>query len=542
MMANAGRDPVFWAALDVANNDLPGIGEYCLRCHAPKAWLEGRASGVDDADGCALQGKLDETTANDYEGVTCHLCHRMMIETDPPPGELPNYLENAQYWIDDESCENLSGSDPCRRGPYDYPKGGPDPPPHEWLDSPYHGSSQICGTCHNVTNPLLTLIDETGVDTGILYPIERTYDEWDQSDYRDGGPAARTCQNCHMPDATEADSYACLFQNTDRSGDMPIHEFVGGNTWVPALLEDQYGSTIDNGDAFADTVARAGAMLESAADVELTAPPAIGPGGTLQFDVKVTNVSGHKLPTGYVEGRRMWVHVEVRDDDGDLIYASGAYDPTTGVLTRDADVKVYETLRGIWNRLGTGSCDHVDGSGVEEFHFVLNDCIALDNRIPPLGFTGGDDPETQPVGYTYPETSPGSGVLVNYDITSYSVALPIDAASPLTVTAELRYQTSSKEYVEFLRNEAIAQDFPDDDAPDGEDPECTSRSPGWSWPIGLDPGERSRGEYLYWLWDNVDRSTPYDMETRAATVDIDADIFSDGFESGDTTAWSTTVP
>ena len=40
MMANAGRDPIFWAALDVANNDaeelgIPGIGEFFIRCHSP---------------------------------------------------------------------------------------------------------------------------------------------------------------------------------------------------------------------------------------------------------------------------------------------------------------------------------------------------------------------------------------------------------------------------------------------------------------------------------------------------------------------------
>ena len=42
MMANATRDPVFWAALDVANHDVPGVGDFCLRCHATKGWTAGR--------------------------------------------------------------------------------------------------------------------------------------------------------------------------------------------------------------------------------------------------------------------------------------------------------------------------------------------------------------------------------------------------------------------------------------------------------------------------------------------------------------------
>ena len=41
MMANAARDPMFWAAVDVANRDVPGVGDYSIRCHAPNAWLSG---------------------------------------------------------------------------------------------------------------------------------------------------------------------------------------------------------------------------------------------------------------------------------------------------------------------------------------------------------------------------------------------------------------------------------------------------------------------------------------------------------------------
>src|SRR5690242_11677956 len=41
MMANAARDPVFFAALAVANQDKPGVGTYCLRCHSPTAFVSG---------------------------------------------------------------------------------------------------------------------------------------------------------------------------------------------------------------------------------------------------------------------------------------------------------------------------------------------------------------------------------------------------------------------------------------------------------------------------------------------------------------------
>ena len=34
MMANAGRDPIFWATLAVAEQDFDGAGDLCLRCHS----------------------------------------------------------------------------------------------------------------------------------------------------------------------------------------------------------------------------------------------------------------------------------------------------------------------------------------------------------------------------------------------------------------------------------------------------------------------------------------------------------------------------
>jgi hypothetical protein len=210
--------------------------------------------------------------------------------------------------------------------------------------------------------------------------------------------------------------------------------------------------------------------------------------------VRVTNLSGHKLPTGYAEGRRMWIRVEAKDGSGTLFWSSGDYDSATGVLTHDAQIKVYRAEQGIWNLNGDGQCDAEDGVGRKLFHFARNDCIAHDNRIPPLGFTGGADPETRPVGYSYPETSPGSGVLVNYDVTPYTIPVPGDAVTPITVTASLWYQTSSKEYIEFLRDEAVTHGFPDD---------CIDRTTG---PLG-----QSRGEYLHALWAASGRSAPVQM-------------------------------
>jgi hypothetical protein len=104
-----------------------------------------------------------------------------------------------------------------------------------------------------------------------------------------------------------------------------------------------------------------------------------------QLWVRVTNNGGHKLPTGYPEGRRVWISVRFYDGQQALVGESGGYDPATGVLSHDAQAKIYEAKPGL---------DEVTAPlvGVDpgpSFHFVLNNKIFKDNRIPPRGFTNG---------------------------------------------------------------------------------------------------------------------------------------------------------
>ncbi|HET9034018.1 MAG TPA: hypothetical protein VFN25_14085 [Dokdonella sp.] len=516
MMANATRDPLFWAAVDVANKDFPGAGDFCLRCHTSQGWYGGRVvkagfGAVNDpvkgANGCLLEGTPDALDfSNDYSGVACHFCHRLM-----PTGPLgePGMIGNANVWLDDAAC---SGSgEPCRRGPYTYSGGFS--PPHAWAQSTFHEDSKLCGSCHDVTTPdtdagpLKTLKLADGTDTSIPFPIERTYSEWKQSDF--SGAGGQTCQGCHMPDSEDPTATACS-GGPSRTGNLPVHTFVGGNTWVPGIIKGEYSDTsaipgsgggLGRQDDFDRTIQAARDLLQTAADVEVSllaySAASGGSPGSIDARVKVTNHSGHKLPSGYSEGRRMWLNVQLRDFNGVLIFESGNYDDASAVLASDPQLRVYEVLQGIWNRNGTGSCDAVDGLGREAFHFVLNDCVAKDNRIPPLGFEPATvaDPngyELRPVGINYPETSPGSGILVNYDEVDYAATIPPGTPGPLTVTARLYYQTSSREYMEFLRNQAIERTIP------GENLMCAG---GPNRPAVVGPKDRSRGEYMWQLWN-----------------------------------------
>jgi len=534
MMANATRDPLFWAALDVANADAasigkPGVGDYCLRCHTPRGWLNGHVKG--DAGpggeaGCRLPGNpaAHDGKANEYAGVDCHFCHRLM-PTGPqgqsaPPG-------NGNTWVDDAlECTNEDGAvygGPCRRGPYAYTSAtDPLQPPHGWTWSRHHESSALCGSCHDVSTPdtdegpLRTLVRADGNDSGRPFPIERTYTEWTRSRFaetifRDGmGDAppgtpsiarAVECQGCHMRDSEDPNAKACLQNpNGSRTGNLPVHEFAGGNTWVPAIIKGEYAASLGTAADFDRTIAAAQAMLESSAEVVATAGAYVAPtpsaDGSLQVRVEVTNLTGHKLPTGYPEGRRMWLNVQVRDAKDVLVAESGAYDAATAVLSTDAQARVYEVLQGVWDAK-TGTCV-TERKGRPQFHFVLNNCIAKDTRIPPLGFRPRtpDDPlgdDVSPVGASYPETSPGSGVLVNVDRVDYAFVLPQGATPPFTATARLYHQVASREYIEFLRDEAVANATP------AENTLC-SGGPGRPFTVG--PQDRSRGEFMYQLWNN----------------------------------------
>ena len=62
--------------------------------------------------------------------------------------------------------------------------------------------------------------------------------------------------------------------------------------------------------------------------------------------VTVTNETGHKLPSGYPEGRRIWLNVKAWDVGDSLVYESGHYDGSAGVLTHDADAKICEIGEG----------------------------------------------------------------------------------------------------------------------------------------------------------------------------------------------------
>ena len=441
MMAQASIDPIFIANMAIANQDAPDSGDLCLRCHLPRGWLQGRSVPTDGSS----------MLASDESGVSCDFCHRMM---DPiyEPGVSPVEDFDLLAALSFPTFEFGNGmfsidATGTRRGPFVDATNG-----HAILVSPFHREAALCGTCHDVSNPAFekdgnggyapNALDTIATDfsPNTLLPVERTYSEWLHSTYNtEGGVFApqfggnqtfvSTCQDCHMRDVTGYGAHSDY--NPPLRTDLPLHDMTGGSTWMPTVLMQTHPGQV-NVAALNDGIDRARYMLQNAAVLEASQEGE-------ELKVRVTNDTGHKLPTGYPEGRRIWINVKFYNSSMELIAESAAYDPNSGILGHDEDAKIYHVEPAIDSTV-SGITGIPEGPS---FHFVLNSTVALDNRIPPRGFVNSvfDNFGGSPVGYTYDDGQ-------YWDDTFYDVPL---GATSAEVT--LYYQSTSKEFVEFLRDE-----------------------------------------------------------------------------------------
>jgi hypothetical protein len=441
MMAQAARDPLWLACLAVAEQDAPSVGDICIRCHSPGGWQEGRS--IDTGGGML--------TVKDRMSVQCDFCHRI-VDYDYVEGVSPIEDVDVLATVDPLPLQYANGQfindpAPVRRGPYSDAEAS-----HQFLDSPIHRSADLCGTCHDVSSPVFDRVstydyvpntfDEKHPDMMIrnMGPIERTFSEWSNSDYATSGVfqpqfagnkadgIVSTCQDCHMRDVL---GKGANVNGVNDRADLGLHDFTGGNTTVQDMVADLFSGEVTPAQLDASKT-RARYMLQNAATLEII-PEDFG------VSVKVTNETGHKLPSGYPEGRRIWLNVVGLDASGTQIFESGAYDFGTGDLTHDSQAKVYEIHPG----LSPGLAGALGLEPGVTFHFVLNDTVYTDNRIPPRGFTNATYEEIQspPVDHVYEDGQ-------YWDTTPYH--LPIETDS---VVVTLYYQATSKEYVEFLRDE-----------------------------------------------------------------------------------------
>jgi MYXO-CTERM domain-containing protein len=454
MMANAARDPLFLASVTLAEQDSPGSGTYCLRCHTPSAFVESRATPGNGAN-------LSEI---DREGVHCAVCHRSVDASQPPFADAKApYVGNAQLFFD-----LGTPTEATYRGPYD---DSSSTPAHQIAQDPFVGDdSRLCGQCHQVENPDENLHDASGMDLGRPFPLDTTYEEWLHSAFSSGA-GAKSCAGCHMP--AERGLHPIASGAPDRD-DPPRHDFAGGNEWGPAVLKAAFPGLRDA--EYDRARAAAQATLRAAAKMEIKSLPATGTaGGEVALTVRVTNLTGHKLPTGYADGRRMWLEIAVVGAVGADVQ-SGAYDQSTAELRADAQLRIYEAVHG--------------RDGAPSDHIVRHRQILKDTRIPPRGFEG--TPATMPVG---PLTfSDGAGGFLDYDDAVFRLKLPADTTATVTVRVRLLFQAVTAHHVAALAAENTTD---------------------------------SRGSELLVLWQQTGKAAPFVMgevtqpiEVKPAVVDV----------------------
>ena len=423
---------------------------------------------------------------------------------------------------------------------------------HQFLQSRFHRSVDFCGTCHDVSNPVTgdlahnsgvqstadpVVADgnpdtESPVDTKAAFNnfpykygiVERTFSEYkagalsktlvteylslpvDLQDgaikagyesslltgtggnYEDGSPRYFSCQTCHLRPVTGA---GCNKKGAPVRKDLPLHDITGGNYWMPdaityldgkGLLRLGGGLSDIQTSALNDGKTRAKKQLNEAAALSTN-------GNTL----KVTNLTGHKLISGYPEGRRMWLNIKWFDADNALVREDGAYGPlfdgaSNPVMVTnpaggqpvqvqsildlyDVNTKIYEAHYGMtqqwanqlislgydpnltlsYNRytqeksfsLGQLAAEQ-PGTYYETFHFVLNNKVIKDNRIPPYGmdYENARKRNALPV----PDTQYGGGPVYNY-WDEINLNPPSGA---IYATIDLLYQPTSWEYIQFL--------------------------------------------------------------------------------------------
>jgi hypothetical protein len=503
-------------ASELTDADWDGVQcDFCHRMYDPffETTHDGSREGNDWLD------YWDETNSSDSPSQEAADTTRVAdaVESEPMATFSGDdfFVDNEPFspaWDEAASGQYFVSSDSRKRGPF-----ADLFPPHDKYYSRFHKSKYFCSTCHDVSNPVLAnfgadaqqpLPTETTAAYAFLQ-VERTFSEVMLSAYGQQGGAPGIgpfapevfetsyannyivkCQDCHLPDvpgtagrAAEPPQPGVELPEHPQTG-KPLHDLTGGNAWVPWVLASTVPGS-PNYDATNDALLNQGAAVLT---LDLTQglgldPVALLAGaerarrqlelaavidglsydrstGALSF--RLQNQTGHKLISGFPEGRRMFINLKAYSARGRLVYEINPYDYAAG------------TLKGLGYPYGGGLPtprplrrlreDHVDElvyqmhhsssltGETETFHFALADSRYKDNRIPPKGFRIAEAGERLVEPVWQGQITPGYFTAAEYAGGYDEVTLTIPRGAS-QIEVGLYYQTTSREYIEFLRNE-----------------------------------------------------------------------------------------
>ena len=216
----------------------------------------------------------------------CNGCHTPIAFTAgdvPPP--LPSKNSRANESVSCDVCHSITGfvgdipfnfNYTMQPGKTKFTSRQPQvqSPAHEIVTTDIHKSGDFCGICHNEKDPY-----------GVW--VKSTHLEWKEGPYYKEGVQ---CQDCHM---TKAEFKTASMGST--YSDTKLHLFHGAHD--PGKIRGV---------------------------IELRINPDIRevePGSVVKFTVALFNQkTGHKFPTGSVEDRIVWMHVEAVDSKGNVYH------------------------------------------------------------------------------------------------------------------------------------------------------------------------------------------------------------------------------
>ena len=365
MMANSARDPLWRAKVSheiLVNPSHAGpLQDKCTSCHAPMGRYTAHFKGQGDY---TLAHLLNDSLGLD--GISCTGCHTIgnaglgtMFS-----GQIPYDTNRVEY------------------GPYQNPILGP-MQLYVGLTPTYSqhvSESKMCSSCHTlITNSA----DLSGTATGRTFVEQATYHEWLNSS---SAADNVTCQNCHMPRIYDSVRIANGYLNLPKRSPFNLHKFQGGNAFMIELIKNnksKLGITtedrkFDSSIAITRRNIRYNTMMVELIQDSVTADTAF-------YRVSLTNLTGHKFPSGY-PSRRAVLQFVVTGTNNDTLFQTGifdalgevkgytaSYEPHYNTITSQNQHQIYEMVMGDVNGNKTTVLERADTN-------------LKDNRIPPEGF------------------------------------------------------------------------------------------------------------------------------------------------------------
>ena len=451
IMAHSSRDPYWQASVRREAIDHPShsadIQDECAACHMPMPRRIAHAAGAKGEVFPHLPIARDQSALQRLagDGVSCTVCHQIA-----PDGLGTRDNFNANFVMKPtppDGARLIYGNydiDAGRRAIMHSVTG------FQQEAAPHIKQSELCATCH-------TLITQAfGPDGAVIGELheQMNFQEWQHSDF--AKTDQRSCQSCHMPQVAGPIRIASVLG--DQRDSLARHTFVGGNAHMLRLLNrfrDELGVTAPAPELEATIRATIRQLQQDTATIRVSAPQLAS--GRLAFDVEVTNLTGHKFPTGY-PSRRAWLHVTVRDARGGIAFESGAINDAASITGNDNDrnaaayephyeeiasadqVQIYESILG-------------DRAGAVTTGLLTATQYLKDNRLLPRGFDKATAaPEIGVFGAARTDRDfAGGGDRVRYRV-------PVSGDGPHRVEVELRYQSIGFRWASNL--ESIKADEP----------------------------------------------------------------------------------